>query len=54
MRITTCVLAILIGVGVVTPPAFGAGDQELYRSADLRIYRAIARDGGATVVLTNP
>ncbi len=53
MRITTCFLAILAGVCVATPPASAATDQELYRSADLRIYRAMARDGGAAVVLTN-
>jgi len=53
MRITTSCLAMLIGICIFAPPVSGADEHELYRSADLRIYRAVARDGGATIVLTN-
>ncbi len=46
-------MAMAIGLGIFAPPASAASEQELFRSADLRIYRAVARDGGATIVLTN-
>jgi len=53
MRITTSFMAMAIGLGIFAPPTSGASGQELFRSADLRIYRAVVRDGGATIVLTN-